>query len=159
MAETSTKERSGNDVSSRQRWMAVLAASTVPAIENRLRTLPSFAWPEFKHVRGPETGMVMTQARAGGTGARFSAGEMTVTRCSVALNDGTIGHAYIAGRDHRHAELAAVLDGALQTSAADELIAHIIDPLAAAQKERRDRRSREAAATKVDFFTMVRGED
>jgi alpha-D-ribose 1-methylphosphonate 5-triphosphate synthase subunit PhnG len=143
----------------RRRWMAVLAKAPLAAIEARLHVLPDRALPAFDHVRRPETGMVMVQGRAGGTGARFNAGEMTVTRCSVALADGTVGHAYVSGRSHRHAEVAAVLDGALQTDMADDLMAQVIEPLERELAAMRERRAREAGATKVEFFTMVRGED
>jgi len=103
--------------------------------------------------------MVMVRARAGGTGQRFNMGEMTVTRCTVRLDDGTVGHAYVAGRDLRHAELAAVLDALLQNDARREAIEDaVIGPLAAAQQAERASAARKAAATKVDFFTMVRGE-
>lgn len=147
------------DIAARRRWMGLLARGPLEALEAKLDTLPAGVLPDFRPVRGPETGMVMMQARAGGTGARFNAGEMTVTRCTVALADGTVGHGYVAGRSHRHAALAALLDGALQTPAAAALIEGVIDPLAAEEAEARARRSRQAAATKVDFFTMVRGED
>ena len=56
----------------------------------------------------------MARGRPGGDGAPFNLGEMTVTRCTVRLEDGTVGHAYVAGRDMRQAELAAVLDAVLQ---------------------------------------------
>lgn len=98
-------------------------------------------------------------ARAGGTGRRFNMGEMTVTRCVVRLDSGTIGHAYVAGRDTRHAELAAVFDALMQQPARrDDLRHSVLDPLIAQQAVRRERIARRTAATKVDFFTMVRGE-
>ena len=68
-------------------------------------------------MRGPETGLVMVRGRAGGSGSPFNLGEMTVTRCTVQLGSGTAGHAYIAGRDERQAELAAVADALLQDPA------------------------------------------
>lgn len=141
--------------------MGILARASAREIEERLSDLRDIALPDYRPVRGPETGMVMVQARAGGTGSRFNAGEMTVTRCALALSDGAVGCAYVAGRDPRHAELAALLDGLLQraSSTSDRIRAGVIEPLAAAQQETRDRRAREAAATKVEFFTMVRGED
>ncbi|PBP63203.1 phosphonate C-P lyase system protein PhnG, partial [Pseudomonas syringae] len=38
-------------------------------------------------------------------------------------------------------------------------LSELIKPLARAQAERRARKDAEAAATKVEFFTLVRGED
>ena len=92
--------------------MSALAQAEPPAVEAAWAALP--AKPSYRLLRAPETGLVMVQGRAGGTGAPFNLGEMTVTRCSVELPDGTVGHAYVAGRDARHAETAAVLDALLQ---------------------------------------------
>ncbi len=137
--------------------MAVLAKASPDRIEPLWNEIPDP--PGWQFVRPPESGMVMVRARAGGTGQRFNMGEMTVTRCAVRLDDGTVGHAYIAGRDRRHAELAAVLDALLQDETRRETIENaIIAPLAAAQQAERAAVARKAAATKVDFFTMVRGE-
>ena len=38
-------------------------------------------------------------AAAGGGGAAFNLGEMTVTRCTVRTETGFVGHAYVAGRE------------------------------------------------------------
>jgi alpha-D-ribose 1-methylphosphonate 5-triphosphate synthase subunit PhnG len=107
--------------------------------------------PLYRILRAPQTGMVMLRGRAGGTGAAFNLGEATVTRCSVRLESGAIGHAYVLGRDARQAELAAVLDAALQDDAG---LMPVIDGLAAAQMARRQNIAAKAAATKVEFFTM-----
>ena len=102
----------------------------------------------------------MVRARAGGTGLRFNVGETTVTRCAVQLVDGPVGHAWVRGRDARHAERAAVLDALLQDGGRRaELEAGVIEPLARAREARRRAATVRAAATRVDFFTMVRGED
>jgi alpha-D-ribose 1-methylphosphonate 5-triphosphate synthase subunit PhnG len=80
---------------------------------------------------------------------------MTVTRCAMRLG-AHIGHAYIAGRDHAKARLAALLDAALQDTARhDAVMQTIVKPLAAAQQEARTVEARKAAATRVDFFTMA----
>jgi alpha-D-ribose 1-methylphosphonate 5-triphosphate synthase subunit PhnG len=99
----------------------------------------------------------MLRGRAGGDGAAFNLGEMTVTRCSVRLTDGgAIGHAYVAGRDSRQAELAAALDAALQVPALrPTLLREVIAPLAAAQAARAEEAARKAAATRVEFFTLA----
>lgn len=114
---------------------------------------------EHAVLRGPETGAVMVRGRQGGTGAPFNLGEMTVTRCSVRLPCGTDGHAYIQGRSKDHARRAAVLDALLQTDAIGEVNAQVLAPLAEAECAQRTARASKAAATKVEFFTMVRGED
>lgn len=102
----------------------------------------------------------MVQGRAGGSGKRFNLGEITVTRAAVRLDCGTVGHAYVAGRDKRKAELAAVFDALMQRPGDASSLQHkLIDPLISARRELQERIARKAAATKVNFFTMVRGED
>ena len=141
-------------VSSRQRWMAVLARAGADEISARLADGPSL--PEYRRLRGPEAGLVMVQGRQGGGGSAFNLGEMTVTRCTVRTACGWTGHAYVSGRDARQAELAAVLDAVLQDPERyAELTRRVIDPLAAAQRERKDQAARKAAATKVQFFTLA----
>ena len=95
----------------------------------------------------------------GAQGDAFNLGEMTVTRCSVQLDTGEVGHSYVQGRDRRHAERAAIVDALLQGPRYAEVLSTIVLPLSKLHSDRMDERSRKAAATKVDFFTMVRGED
>ena len=113
--------------------------------------------PEHALLRGPETGAVMVRGRQGGTGAPFNLGEMSVTRCSVQLASGAVGHAHVQGRDKAHARRAAVIDALLQGD--DSLRTTVLAPLAEAEAARRQARAAKAGATKVEFFTMVRGED
>jgi alpha-D-ribose 1-methylphosphonate 5-triphosphate synthase subunit PhnG len=154
MTETSPTE---DALRERQQWMAVLAKGNAETIEQLWDTVPDK--PHWTCIRPPETGMVMVKARAGGTGQRFNMGEMTVTRCVVRLADGGVGHAHVAGRDKRHAELAAVVDALMQDpERRDAMRDAVVSPLAAAQAAARDRTARRTAATKVNFFTMVRGE-
>ena len=142
----------------RQHWMSVLARAT--------RTELTAAWdalterPAYEFLRRPEIGLVMARGRAGGTGQPFNFGELTVTRCAVRLADGTVGHSYAAGRDARKAELAAVIDALLQQPDSQAgLGTQIIAPLERRQSEARALTSRKAAATKVEFFTLVRGDN
>lgn len=143
------------DQAERRHWMGILARASAEDIAERLAALPQPA-PAHARLRGPETGLVMVRGRAGGDGAPFNLGEMTVTRCAVRLPDGRVGHAYVAGRDARQAELAALLDAMLLDEAArPALDAAVIAPLAAAQAARREAETRRAAATRVQFFTMT----
>lgn len=136
----------------RRHWMAVLARASAEEIEGLLGTLPPL--PAHETLRAPETGLVMVRGRAGGDGAAFNLGEMTVTRCAVRLGD-AVGHAYVAGRDKRQAELAALLDAALQDPAQHAaLMGAVVVPLAARQAAGRDAEARRAAATKVEFLAM-----
>jgi len=142
------------ETTSRQHWMGLLARA--PAV--RLAALfPDL--PPHQSLRPAEVGAVMVRGRTGGTGAPFNLGEMTVTRASIRLGDGTTGHAYVQGRDRGHATRAAILDALMQTDRADDIRATVLDPLAAEEASRRGARAARAAATRVEFFTLVRGED
>ncbi|MCF8468526.1 MAG: phosphonate C-P lyase system protein PhnG [Sneathiella sp.] len=142
----------------RRHWMGVLARANLADIEGCWEGEQNGIVYDF--LRAPETGLVMVQGRAGGNGQRFNLGEISVTRCSVQLPDGVIGHAYVAGRDKRHAELAAAFDALLQIPVRrQEILSRVIQPLADKYNAAHDLRSRKAAATKVDFYTLVRGED
>lgn len=141
------------DASERKRWMAVLARAPADDISARLEACGPL--PGWRRLRGPDTGLVMVRGRIGGGGAPFNLGEMTVTRCTVRSDGGFTGHAYVAGRDDRRAELAAALDAMLQDPALHpRLHSHVISPLAAEQDERRAALSARAAATRVQFFAM-----
>ncbi|MFN3722426.1 MAG: phosphonate C-P lyase system protein PhnG [Paracoccaceae bacterium] len=138
----------------RQGWMAILAKADPLQLSALIPDLPP-----LDHLRPPEVGAVMVRGRVGATGAPFNLGEMTVTRCSVRLADGTVGHGYVQGRDKNHALRAAVVDALMQTDQAAHLRATVLDILAAKADAAKVRRAEKAAATKVDFFTLVRGED
>ncbi len=141
----------------RKAWMGLLAS----ADEARLTRLwgacdqdPAFDW-----LRAPEVGAVMVRGRMGGSGAPFNLGEMTVTRCALSLADGTVGHGYVQGRSKAKAEMAAKIDALMQTGAAEGLRAKVLAPLEQERERAKEARASKAAATKVEFFTMVRGED
>ncbi len=139
----------------RQHWMAVLARA--PFAE--LATLTEgVVFPEFEIVKPAEIGTLMVEGRAGGGGRRFNAGEATLTRCIVREGE-RLGYAYALGRDKAKALLCARLDALLQDDLRNEdIMAQVVMPLAATQSAARDLDSRRAAATKVEFFTMVRGD-
>ncbi|MGN2412656.1 phosphonate C-P lyase system protein PhnG [Pseudomonas syringae] len=145
----------------RQRWMGVLARAYVdqPSREQLNRHEAALRDIDYQMIRAPEIGMTLVRGRMGGTGSAFNLGEMSVTRCVVRLADGRTGFSYLAGRDKRHAELAALADAHLQGAQQAWWLSELIEPLAQAQAERRARKEAETAATKVEFFTLVRGED
>jgi alpha-D-ribose 1-methylphosphonate 5-triphosphate synthase subunit PhnG len=133
--------------------MAVVARAPAERIEALLRRCAPL--PPHTRLRGPEGGLVMVRGRAGGGGAPFNLGEMTVTRCTVCTGTGHVGHAYVPGRDEARAELAALVDALMQDDArAGEIEAAVIAPLEAEQAAARAERSRKAAATRVQFFSM-----
>ncbi len=142
------------DQTARQQWIGLLARSRPALLASVLPDLPP-----HQMLRAPEVGSVMIRGRAGATGAPFNLGEMTVTRCVLQLATGEVGHANVAGRDKAHATRAAVVDALMQTGAAPDTRAKVLAPLTADEAARKQTRAGKAAATKVDFFTLVRGED
>ena len=142
-------------VEDRRRALGVLAKADTDELERRWQALGLA--PAYRHLRRPETGLVMLRGRVGGSGGPFNMGEMTVTRCSLVLEDGTVGHGYVGGCDARHAELMALCDALLQSEThRSEIERRIVAPLAAAHAEARQRRAARAAATRVEFFTVAR---
>lgn len=142
----------------RQRWMGVLARAGTDALEAAWAGLA--VRPGYRMLRPPETGLVMVRGRTGGTGRDFNLGEMSATRCAVQFEDGVIGIGYVAGRSARHAELAAAFDAMLQCDVwREEVEETVIAPLAQAERARRDMERAGTESSRVEFFTMVRGED
>ena len=144
------------DPAKRRDWLAVLARAGTAELERAFAHWPAAGGAE--RIRMPETGMVMLRGRIGGTGDAFNLGEATVTRCAVRIG-AALGVGYALGRDRRKAELIAAFDALLQDAQlrADLLLA-VVEPLRRAQQAQREARSREAAASRVEFFTLVRGE-
>lgn len=146
------------DTSTRQRWMRVLAHSQPAALSARMSAL-SLA-PDYATLRAPEIGLVQIQARMGGTGERFFAGDATLTRAAIRLNSGTLGYSYVLGRDKAHAERCAVIDALLQEQPYFQtLMETLIAPLEADRAARIAARQAEVNASRVDFFTLVRGDN
>ncbi len=146
-----------NSENARKEWLSLMAAAPEAALMslwNAVTDRPPFEW-----LRAPEVGGVMVRGRMGGSGAPFNLGEMTVTRCSLVLADGTVGHGYVQGRSKLKVEATALIDALMQTGAADQVQTQVLDPLAAQIRTAKQTRAAKAAATKVEFFTMVRGED
>ncbi|PZX22058.1 alpha-D-ribose 1-methylphosphonate 5-triphosphate synthase subunit PhnG [Cupriavidus phytorum] len=153
----------------RAAWLRILATAPTDALDGVYQRLAQAqALPAYRLLRKPEAGMAMVRGRAGGTGAQFNLGEITVTRCAVVLEDGgadvdgaaAAGIAYVQGRSERHAEQAAVLDALLQLPAWHQRVQDLVlAPLADAHASRAAHAAATAAQTRVEFFTMVRGED
>ncbi len=142
----------------RQASMAILARANSVDLKALWQ-----AWrdkPEFEILRGPQTGLVMLRGRIGGGGAPFNVGEATVTRATVRLADGNVGHSYALGRDQEKARLAALFDALWQNEAhRDAVKSQVLDVLSEKLDQADTKARHEAAATKVDFFTMVRGDN
>jgi len=142
----------------RQARMKVLARASGEDLAAAWRQLG--VDPAFQNLRGPETGLVTVRGRIGGDGDAFNFGDVTVTRASVRLENGETGHAYRLGRDSAAAQLCAVIDAlTADTETARRVDDLITRPLQSKQQANDTRRRSETEATRVDFFTMVRGED
>lgn len=141
----------------RKAWMSLLAKAPPARLAALLDGVG--ALPDFQFLRAPEIGAVMVRGRTGGSGVPFNLGEMTVTRCTMRLASGEVGHAWVQGRDKGHARRAALVDALMQGPRADEIRAQVLAPLSQEAEALRTARAAKAAATKVEFFTMARGED
>ena len=136
--------------------MMVLAHADAAAIAARLGAIEL---PAHQSLREPESGLVMVRGRIGGDGAPFNLGEATVSRAAVRLATGEVGFGYTLGRDLDKARMIALCDAMVQSQEfAAKLEMNVLAPLRGALEARRSQRSAEAAATRVDFYTMVRGE-
>jgi alpha-D-ribose 1-methylphosphonate 5-triphosphate synthase subunit PhnG len=141
----------------RRTGMEILAGADEDLLAGTLASLADL--PRYQAVRGPETGLVMVRGRIGGGGSPFNLGEASVSRATIRLNSGEIGHGHCLGLSRRKAELIAVLDALSQRpdhrATIDELLAEI--SAARAHEDKAD--AERAAATRVEFFTMVRGDE
>ena len=139
----------------RRRAMGLLARARLGELGEPLAR----RWPEHgaRDLKPVETGLVMLRGRAGGDGAPFNLGEATVTRAVVEIDDGLRGYGHVLGRDAEQARRVAILDALWQAPASRDVVeAEVLSPIAeriAAERAGAD------AATRVDFFTLVRGED
>ena len=155
MASSEIKSESAGQAR-RKAAMAVLAHSDAAEISARLAAL---AVPEHQDLREGENGLVMLRGRIGGDGAPFNLGEATVSRAAVRLATGEIGFGYTLGRDRAKARMIALCDAMVQSEQfADSVEVKVIAPLRAAMVAKRNRKAAETAATRVDFYTLVRGE-
>jgi alpha-D-ribose 1-methylphosphonate 5-triphosphate synthase subunit PhnG len=118
------------------------------------------ALPSHEDVRAPETGLVMVRGRIGGDGQAFNAGEATVSRAAVRLGSGEVGFGYVLGRDREKARLIALCDALMQCQRFRGAVeSNVLTPLRARVEAERKTEDERTAATRVDFFTLVRGED
>jgi alpha-D-ribose 1-methylphosphonate 5-triphosphate synthase subunit PhnG len=140
----------------RKAVMAVLAHADAAEISGRIETI---ALPAHENLREPENGLVMVRGRVGGDGAPFNLGEATVSRAAVRLSSGEVGFGYTLGRDRHKAQMIALCDAMVQSAEFAEIVeAKVVAPLRAVMLAERNRKAAEAAATRVDFCTLVRGE-
>jgi alpha-D-ribose 1-methylphosphonate 5-triphosphate synthase subunit PhnG len=142
----------------RKAALRILAFATAAELRQAIDT----HWPTLavRDLRTPQAGMVMLRGRMGGDGAAFNLGEATASRAAIELPSGERGFGTVLGRDPQRARLVAIADALWQRPGDRRAVeASLLEPVAARRAARSLRRASEAAATKVDFFTLVRGED
>jgi alpha-D-ribose 1-methylphosphonate 5-triphosphate synthase subunit PhnG len=146
------------DCTKRRAAMAVLAEASSAEIARGLEDVGPL--PAHDELRAPESGLVMVRGRIGGDGAPFNVGEATVSRAVVRLVTGETGFGYVLGRDRTKARLIALCDALVQSPAYGPAVeSRVVGPIRARLEAARDADARQVAATKVDFFTLVRGGD
>ncbi|MBZ5762207.1 MULTISPECIES: phosphonate C-P lyase system protein PhnG [Rhizobium] len=151
-------EAAARELRTRKRVTDLLAKAEGEELQAVWETLAQK--PVATAVRGPETGLVMVRGRIGGGGAMFNLGEVTVTRATFRLPSGTVGHAQALGTDMERARLAAIFDALWQEPDTRDFVEQaILTPVAERIAAADHQKAAETAATRVDFFTMVRGED
>jgi len=147
-----------DETSARRRAMGLLARALASELAEPLKQrFPDHGAKDLKPV---ETGLVMLRGRAGGDGAPFNLGEATVTRAVVELPGGERGYAHVLGRDAERARLAAILDALWKKPHQRRMVETcVLEPIAERLEAVRAKKSAVIAATRVDFFTLRRGED
>lgn len=137
--------------------MKLLALCPTTMLEQEFEKLEEV--PEYTLLKQPEVGLAMIQARTCGHGAPFNFGEIPLTRCAVSAG-GHIGYGYVSGRKKRHAVMMAIFDALLQNPAQRSVLQiSLLDPIVDFLAKKKEQKRQETTSTKVDFFTMVRGED
>lgn len=141
----------------RETWIGLLGCADPADLESALKELNMGS--DYALITGPETGMLMVQAKADGSNSRFNLGELTVSKCILEIKGKYIGTGWVMGSNHRHAELAALFDGLLQDPAHhDRLMETLMPRLEEKQRIKTKALIKEASDTKVEFFTLKRGE-
>lgn len=141
----------------RKKWIGLLGCADPKDLEAARDDLTEGL--DIRYVVKPETGMIMVQAKSDGSNARFNLGEVTVSRCVLDVKNKYTGTAWIMGSDLRHAELAALFDGLLQDPDYHDLLAStLMKDLKKKQAAKNRQLAEDASDTRVEFFTLKRGE-
>ena len=149
--------RQHREVEARRAVMTLCADATETELDAALADLSPL--PMTRDLRPVETGMVMLRGRAGGDGSPFNVGEATVTRAAIALDAGQHGFAYHLGRDPTRARKAAVLDALWQVPGRQDAVERALTAVRDRVAADLSKAARRAAATRVNFLTLARGED
>ena len=140
----------------RKSWLSLMAKSESSFLSSLWTDLGIHA--DYTIIRPAEIGLVMVKAKQGNTGDQFNLAELSVSRCSVELKSGQIGHGYHQGRSKRAAFIVAICDALAQTPTYNIIHSNIFKPLQKKQKASHEKLARKSTSTKVEFFTLERGE-
>ncbi|GHL36828.1 hypothetical protein ECZU27_19940 [Escherichia coli] len=75
------------------------------------------------------------------------------------LTDGTLGYSWVQGRDKQHAERCALIDALMQQSRHFQNLSETLLPRWTLTVWHALPHAAEVNASRVDFFTMVRGDN
>jgi len=154
----STATKTEGAIAGRKALMATLAHARVEEMTAGLAAMGQSL--DCEDLRPVETGLVMVRGRIGGDGQAFNLGEAVVTRAAVRIASGEVGYSYLLGRDRKKARLAAICDAIWQSDAKRTGVEqHVLSPIRTRQAAEQMHKRAQTAATRVDFFTLVRGED
>lgn len=153
---TSTQQLSAQQ--QRQRWISVLARADFDNLQKYWDAIGINS--RFTTIRPAEIGLAQVQGRIGASGRKFNMGDVTISRAVIQLESGEMGYSYVQGRNKQHAEIAAIIDALMQADIYNQqLESQLIEPLAAIKLNQEQVRQQAVSSSKVDFFTLVRGED
>lgn len=139
----------------RPEWISIFSKTNESLLKNSLDHI-NFK-ENYDVLLGPEIGSNMIQGRAGGTGDKFNLGEATLTKCIVKFQEKT-GYSYHLGRNLIKSEYGAILDALMQIeSYHSKLLIYVKEFQEQIQKEK-IKIIADSSESKVDFFTMVRGD-
>ena len=157
MSNNSINPSDSNELPGRKAALAALARARRDELESILERLAPV--PAASELRPAEVGLVMLRGRTGGDGAPFNLGEATVSRAALRIEGGATGFGYRLGRDVVAARHGALIDALWQDAARRAAVEAALGPVRARLEAEAKSVRAETAATKVDFFTLVRGED
>lgn len=141
----------------RKTWMGLLSCADPDDLATIRKNLDSLI--DYIYIIKPETGMIMVQAKADGSKQRFNLGEAMVSRCILKVKEQYLGTSWIMGSNIKHAELAALFDALLQDPEYKKKLHTPLIEFLRKKAETKDRDlARDAVDTKVEFFTLKRGE-
>ena len=138
----------------RKQWLQVLVR--VPA-SDLIEASAAFSF-DIVVLKAPEVGLMMTNGRIHSTGQPFHLGEVSLTRCVLKDDLGHLGYGHILGRNKAQSRAIAIFDLALQRSDSTDQALELLTAWSAEIEEIDAMEAERVEDTRVDFFTMVRGE-